>query len=795
MYIKNLYASNQTSNNDIVKSIPLGVFLIILITLLAYFPALLGDFVWDDASAIKGNLLIKLNNGIWYIWFSPSFNASEVHYWPLVYTVLWIEYHLWGNNPFGYHLVNLVLHIFNAILVWLILRHLLARWAWLAAMIFAIHPVHVESVAWIIELKDVLSGMFYLLSLLLYLHFVKSKNWYLCGISLVLFIFALLSKSITVSLPLAILLLLWWKNIEIKKYTIFTLLPFFIIAVIFAIGDVAFCRHQQVDVNMGFSFIERIIIAGKSLWFYAYKLFIPVHLLPIYPRWNISALSLLGYIYPLTAAALILLLWRRRQTLGKGPLVSVLYFAITLGPVLGFIDFGYMEISFAADRFQYLASISLITLFASGTSTFIQNIKSNQPWIKYAIISILLLALGVGTWYQSALYKDIRTLFNYSVSKNPDSPKAYYVMGYKLFNENNLEEAKELFLKAIEVDPNFIEGYNNLGNVYLKQGDVNRAIAYFKEALRINPSHSEALNNLGFISVQNGNIKEGIKYFKESLRSDPYYLKAINNLGIVLVREGKTDEALQYYSKAISKFPLDGTTQANFGYALLQKGEYEEAIKQAIKHLTESLRLEPNNAEAHYSLANAFAVLNKVESAKSHYTAAININPYHIKARGKLANILFYQLNFEEAIPHYLEIIRVSPDNAEIYKKLGLAYFHSNKIEESIKYYREALRINPDMLEVAGSLAWILATTNDAKLRNGAEAVKLAAAVCSRTDSKASYAFDTLAAAYAEAGDFDNAIKNAQKALDLVRQKGRNDLAKEIEERLILYKNKQPFHK
>ena len=326
--------------------------------IVSYLPAMLwGGFVWDDRIFTDAEPIQEVS-GLWQIWFSPSAIEEEGHYWPLVYTTFWVEHKLWGFDPTGYHVVNVLLHLANTLLLWYLMSRLTVPGAWVVAAVFAVHPLHVESVAWVMERKDVLSGLFYLATVLAWMRFVEQPNSkrYMC--SLALYAAALLSKSIAITLPVALLIWHWWKQDRVIWTDLLRLVPFFVIGLVITVGDLSF--YQSVEpLSLGYSLTERMLIAARALWFYAVKLLWPTNLAVIYPLWDIRVADPLAWGYLVAATALVVALWHFRQRVGRGPLAGALFFAITLSPVLGFADYGYMQYAFVADRFQYLAGIIL----------------------------------------------------------------------------------------------------------------------------------------------------------------------------------------------------------------------------------------------------------------------------------------------------------------------------------------------------------------------------------------------------------------------------------------------------
>lgn len=506
-----------------------GIAFIFILTLVVFFPALLAGFIWDD-TAVTNNPLLRTLDGLWKIWFVPQANFHELHYWPIVYTLFWFEQHLWGNNAFGYHLLNILLHALNAVLLWNILQKMELKGAWFASLIFALHPVHVESVAWIIERKDVLSTSFYLASFLCYLIFLDKKFRQFYFLSLLLFIGAMLSKSMAISLPIAILLYVWWKTGKVTKSALVPLVPFFGIALILTGIDIRLVHQHSSLANLALTSLDKIIIAGKSVWFYLWKLILPVNLMTVYPRWNFDSSAISQYGYFISFLIGLIVLYFGRKKVGRGPLTAFLFFFITLAPTLGFIEFSFMYHSFVADRFLYLPSIGLLILFGSFAATVYHRVKTDyQPLLRIA--GLLLLAVYTFlTWKQSELYYNDEKLFSHNIALNSNAWLAYNNLGLALAEKNKYEDAFLCYQKAITLNPEFVYPYNNLGNLFLEEMNPKEAEHYFSLAINKKPEYAEAHNNLGIALAQQGRLPEAITQFQQAVQLNPFDLRPKHNL-------------------------------------------------------------------------------------------------------------------------------------------------------------------------------------------------------------------------------------------------------------------------
>ena len=639
------------------KTLLLWVGLIVLLTILAYIPAMRGGYIWDDNAYVTENATLRSFDGLKRIWFEPR---ALPQYYPLVHTTFWLEYRVWQLHPFGYHLVNVLLHACNAILLLLVLRSLQVPGAWLAAAFFALHPVQVESVAWITERKNVLSAFFYLSSVLAYLRFANltvgpantalssdtypqtppnsSRSWRFYLLALFLFICGLLSKTITCSMPAAMLLVLWWKRDRLCWRDVLALIPFFLAGAILGLVTVWLEKHHvgAQGAEWAFSFLDRCLIAGRALWFYANKLVWPHKLTFNYPRWQIDSGVWWQYLFPAAALAVISILWAMRRRIGKGPFVAVVFFAGTLVPALGFFDVYPMRFSFVADHFQYLASIGLLALAAASLTAFFKRLDPQPNTIGFVGCMAVLFVLGVLVWKQSAVYRDTETLYRDTISKNPHSWLAYYNLGVFLVNSGRSDEVMPLFSEALRLRPDDADIHYNLGVALEKQGRLEEALVQFAETVRLRPDYAEAHYSLAVILARQGKFEEAISHYSQTLRVNPNHAQAHNNLGVALFSLGQLDKAIGHYLRAIELRPNFSKAYNNLGNALVQQGKRDEAIIQYHR----ALEIRPNYAEAHNNLGVALAQLGKMAEAIVHFEEALRLKPDYAQARTNLGYAL-----------------------------------------------------------------------------------------------------------------------------------------------------------
>ena len=480
------------SRRDVPALLALG-----LLVAAVYFPALSGGFVWDDVILVS-EPAIREASGLWRIWFQPWTLERENHYWPVVYTSFWVEYRLWGLAPLGYHLVNVLLHMVNSVLVWRLLAHLAVPAAWAVAAVFAVHPLHVESVAWIIERKDLLSAFFYLTTVLVWIRFVEAPGWGRYLLALALFTAGLLSKSVVVTLPAALLIWHCWKRGGVTAADLRRLAPFFAVGLCITMGDFLLYA-ARVPLSLGYSMVERLLIAARAWWFYPGKLLWPADLAVIYPLWDIRAGDPLAWVWVLAAAALAPLLWFGRRWFGPAPLAGALFYTVTLSPMLGFVDHNYMRYAFVADRFQYLAGIGvmgvLVVVGAAGAARLPGSLRMAAPCLLAAILAVL----GAVTWHQAGIYRDGVTFFRHIVSHNPEARYAHLNLARALLKAGRPEEAlaaARLAVEKLEERPDLADAHAVRGRALLKLGRLDEAEEALRRALDLAPRHRNAREDM-----------------------------------------------------------------------------------------------------------------------------------------------------------------------------------------------------------------------------------------------------------------------------------------------------------
>src|SRR6266404_3324250 len=523
-----------------------------LATVMTYRLVWHGGFIWDDDRYVTHNHLLTAPDGLRRIWFSLD---APSQYFPLAYTVLRIERFLWDLQPAGYHWVNIFLHLGNALLVWRILLRLKVPGAWLAAGIFAVHPVQVESVAWISELKNVLMAFFFLLTLLTWIEYVdetRERRPFFYAAALVFYLLALSAKSTACTLPAALLLILWLKEKPIGQRALLEIIPFVLLAL--GIGLVAVWwekYHQGTRVLVSLAPLDRLLIASHALWFYLSKIFWPSDLTFIYPQWQIDARNPIGYLWLIAAVAFAVMIYFGRRFFGRSVEVAALFFVTTLGPLLGFLMLYTFRYTFVADHYQYLACIGPIALASAGLVTLSRSSKTLR-WPVVAGCFAILGFLSVLTWRQSATYHDLETLWRTTIAKNPGCWMAYNNLGVIQFENGNVEDAIGKYQQSLGLHPDYPEAHYNLGSALLQKGYADEAIRHCEEALKIQPNEPDAHIVLGNAFMAKQEVDRAIDHYEQALQVRPDDSNAHYNLGTALKQKGDAERAAQEYEKALA---------------------------------------------------------------------------------------------------------------------------------------------------------------------------------------------------------------------------------------------------
>jgi tetratricopeptide (TPR) repeat protein len=714
--------------------------LFLSLVVLAYLPALRGSFLWDDNAHVTSPQLRSLH-GLWRIWFEPG---ATQQYYPLLHSAFWLEHLVWGDSVVGYHLVNVVLHAAAAFLVTRILRGVGFPAPVLAGSLFALHPVCVESVAWISEQKNTLSAVLYLSSACLYLRFDATRRRSLFTWALGLYVMALLTKSVTATLPGALLVVLWWQRGRLGwKRDVLPLLPWFAIGaasgLFTAWMEAKFIGAEGADFS--FTFAERLLLAGRVVVFYARSLAWPANLMFVYPRWSPSAdLAVNGVclaVCLLVLASLALLARRSR-----GPIAGFLFFCGTLFPALGFFNVYPFRFSFVADHFQYLASLGLLVPAAWGLHVLARSLATGRP-ARCLMLGIVPALLFVLTSLQAGVYRDSETLYRSSLARNPSAWLLHYNLGVTLgLGPEHIQESIREYEETVRLKPDHWEAHNNLASALRKMSGRNReAIEHYRLALRYRPDYAEANNNLGIaLEEEPGGIQEAELRLRAAIRILPEYDAAHCNLGVLLMRQpGRLDESIRELREAVRIRPEMPDYHYDLGNALALEpgriedaiGEYREAVRlkpdyvaahsnlgvalahtpgglgEAIKEYQIAAKLEPGSGEIHANLANALAKIpDRQGEAISEYKAALAADPSDARFHYGLALLLSRTpAGLPEARIEFEEALRLNPQYAEAHFGLGIILAMSGQRPDAERHLEQAIAIRPDFQLARNALA------------------------------------------------------------------------------------------
>jgi len=562
-------------------------------TFAAYLPSLRGEFIWNDSDYVTAPALRSLE-GLGAIWF--QLGATE-QYYPLLHSFFWGQYQLWGDHPLGYHVVTLLLHIGSAILFALVLRRLAVPGAWLAALLFALHPVHVESVAWITEQKNTLSLVCYLGAALVYLDFDATRRPRVYLAALGLFVISLLCKTVTVTLPAALLVVLWWRRGRLEWQRDFRpLLPWLVIGAAAGLFSSWVEKHYlgAKGVDFDLPLLERGLVAGRAIWFYLGQLVWPFELNFIYPRWVPDRAVWWQWLFPLGVFGLAGALWALRGR-ARAPLAVFLLFTGSLFPVLGFVNLYGGLYSFVWDHWQYLADLGPLALVGA---------LLTRNWERGLFRSRLtgpLLGAGLAglctvlTWQHCQMFRDEVTLYRLTLARNPGAWMARYNLGCILMkNPEQVPEAIAEFETTLQLKPDHLGARNNLAGILLGlPGRQAEALAHFETVLRMDPAPAEPHYNVAnALSKTPGRLPDAIVEYETALRIKPDYAAAHYNLANALSKTpGQMPRVLAHYRAALQISPDLAEAHYNLGLALL---EDRAQLPEAIAHLEAALRLRPD---------------------------------------------------------------------------------------------------------------------------------------------------------------------------------------------------------
>jgi len=681
-----------------VRSTLAPLLLILAATLAVYARTFTAGFVWNDVDYVTHPSLRSLH-GLWRIWFDVG--STDQHY-PILHGWFWLQCQLWGEAPAGYHIVNVLLHAGSACLFALVLRQIALPGAWLAGLLFAVHPVCVESVAWISEQKNTLSTFLYLAAALAYLKFDDTRRLSTQRLGFVLFILALLAKPMTASLPAALLVVFWWKRGTLRwRHDVVPLLPWFVLGATVGLFN-AWVEHNILGASgeeFQLTFLERVLIAGRAVWFYLGKAFWPVNLVFIYPRWTPDPGSLAQWAWPFTLVLFGFALWLlRRRT--RGPLAAFLFFAGSLFPVIGFFNLYAFRYSFVADHWQYLPLLGAIAFLATNLALLAARFAARPQWITPCAASLLVGVLAFHSWRETAGYRDMVTFYHTIIARNPDCWMARLNLGHVYSEAGLLDDAAREFAASIQLWPHLASTHVAYGQTLLALGRVEESIAPLREAVRLSPEEAFLHNNLGAALLRAGDVAGALHHIQRSFQLQPNYAEAHSNFGHLLTLHGEPAAALFHLRKATRLDPNLADAHANLANALFALDQVDDAIAS----YRTALRLKPNFDVAETNLGNALLHAQHPADALECYRRVLRRNPDSLDARFNLASALVAIGRPAEAIPHYETILRERPQFPEALHNLGVALAQTGRLHDALAHLEAALSLRPDYPDALANL-------------------------------------------------------------------------------------------
>ena len=755
--------ANKCSRTAVYQAMALLVF--VILGFFIYSNTLKSPFVFDDGLNIAGNRYIRLTKLALGDIITAGLESPSSHR-PVANISFALNYYFHRYNVIGYHLTNIIIHILTGILLYLfvistldipLLRRKYERYRWIAffaALLWLVHPIQTQSVTYIVQRMTSLAAMFYILSLLLYVRGRlasqnQKRSWPWFTGCILAGILAFGCKETTVTLPFFILLYEWYFFQDLSSRWLRRCLPYVIGAlIIFGLLGLWYLGSSPLEKILSdydtreFTLTERLLTQPRAVIYYISLLAYP-HPGRLNLDYDFAPSGSL--IFPLTTLPCI------GAIIG---LIGVAFFIAKRERLLSFCILWFfgnlvIESSVIALELVFEHRLYLPSMLVSLAITTLTWRCIKQNWLRVAVFCILILLFCGWTYERNSLWRDPVSLWEDCVNKSPEKARPHNNLGIELKSQGKFDEAIDHYRQALKLKPKYAESHNNWGSALESQGKFDEAVSHFRQALRIEPDYACGHSTLGATLAKQGKLEEAAAHLTEALRLEPYVANTHRNLGSVLIWQGKLDEA--------------------------------------VAHLTEALRLEPDFADAHSNLGVAFVKQGKYDEALAHFTEALRIEPGHADAHTNLGKLL------NEAIIRLRKAVQLNPNSSLAHLNLARALESEGRIDEAITHYREALRLKPDWLSLMNNLAWLLATNKETELHNPEEAVQLAERASELTNYEEPSVLDTLAAAYAAADRFSEAVATAEKALGLAQSSGQNQLAEEIQNRLRLYKVGQPY--
>lgn len=658
--------------------------LLVALTCAVYLPVLHATLIWDDSFMVTDNKMLRTPAGLFDIWFT---NKPADHI-PITLTALWLQYQMWGLNPVGYHVVNVLLHALGAVLLWRVLLRLNLPGAWLASAVFALHPVCVASAAWVSEQKNTISLVFYLLSVLCYLRYAEKRNAKNYALALGVFVLTLLTKGSVVILPAVLLLLIWWRNRKLERKEFVSLAPFFVLSFAEALAAIWFQNHRAIggDMIQELNRAGQFAAATRAVWFYLWKAWVPWNIMVIYPQWPIDSKSLVSYIPAMLIVAVLAVAWKYRTTWGRHVVFALCAFMVSLFPVMGFFNMYFLVFSRVADHWQYLAMLVSIPFAVCTVVYFVR--KAKLPIAATTALSVAVLAfLGVSTFVRATVYQNEENLWTDTINKNPNAWMAYNNLGNAIAAKHDTDKSIEIYSKAVAIKPDFSDAHSNLGNAL---------VAKYESMKSTNKVEAEKI------------LDDANEHFAKAVALEPRMANFHFNYGIGLVDKGKIEEGINEYNEALKIRGGFADCRNNLANALLKVNRPKEALEQALI----AAQINPNSAEAHYNAGSAYHQLNDIDNAKKEFDKALSLRSNLSTAHFECGMMLAMSGRFEEALPHFQAYIKDHPNDESGHGTIGNVYAALKRPNDAIAEYQTALRIQPNDGQTENNLANVLMEMN-----------------------------------------------------------------------------------
>ncbi len=690
-------------------------FFLCLITLAAFWQVRHNDFInLDDNLYVTDNPHVQ--EGLTFKGILWAFTSPYAGHWhPMTWLSHMIDYDLYGLKPGGHHTTNLLFHIANTLLLFLLLLRMTGA-AWksgFVAALFALHPLHVESVAWVSERKDVLSTFFLMLTIGSYTFYVEKPRLNRYLLVALCFILSLMSKPMAVTLPLVLIVLDYWPlnrfrfpgtdgslnsyvpapsnrasvwgvsfRLIWEKTPLFFvtgILSFFTLLLHSTSGAISSFDKLPLSVRIENALVSYVDYIAKMIW--------PDPLAVLYPHPIVLPfLKVAGAALFLVMMSVLVCFARRKYPY---LIVGWLWYLVTLIPVIGLVQAGVQGM---ADRFTYVPLIGLFIMGVYGISDVLKGRRLGK--LALAILSPLLLLVLIGSTISHVkLWRDSFVLFRHTLSVTDNNYVIQNNLGVTLMRQGKDEEALLRYMIALKINPRFADGHYNLGVLLARQGKDQDAIVQFGEALRIKPNKAEAHNDLGVLLYKEGKLQEAAVHFSEAVQIDENFVEAQYNLGTALLHQERNDEALARFKAVLKLNPKNAKAYNNMGLVLASQGK----IGEAILHYIEALRINPDYADAHCNLAALLARQGKEGEAVTHYAEALRIKPDDAQVHYELGVILTRQGKNQEAITHFTEALRIIRDYGEAYLALGMLYVEIGKRDLALRHYQVLRKINDNL--------------------------------------------------------------------------------------------------